>query len=56
MYANTGDILPRAQNINFISGETSKISETHVSSVKVEKDALIEMKNITASIMMINDI
>ena len=37
MYASTGNMLPYAQNINFISGETSEISETHVSSVKVEK-------------------
>ena len=44
MCASAGNILPYAQNINLISGETSKISETHVSSVKVEKDALIEMR------------
>ena len=37
MCANTGNLLPYAQNINLISVETSKVSETHVSSVKVEK-------------------
>ena len=38
-----------------MSGETSQISETRVSSLKVEKNDLIEMeKNITASITKIN--
>ena len=44
MYDNTGDILSFGQNINLISDETSKISETHFSSIKVEKNALIEME------------
>ena len=35
--ANTRNILPCAQNINLIFGETSKISETYVSPVKVGK-------------------
>ena len=42
--ANTGNILPYAQNINLISVETSKVSKTHVFSVKVEKNAIIEME------------
>ena len=44
MYANTENIIPYAQNIYLISGETSKTSETLVSSVKVEKDSLIEIE------------
>ena len=37
MCANTGNIFSYAQNINLMFGETSKITETYVSPVKVEK-------------------
>ena len=37
MCDNTRNTFPYAQNVNLISGEISKMSETQVSSAKIEK-------------------
>ena len=44
-------IPPCPLNINLISGETSKISETNVSSVIVKKDALTEIVKILQGLL-----